>query len=152
MEDDDDFEDLFEEVDMNAESQESLNAAAANVMFDDVGLSNIPPFQAGTSQDDAKFQDANVDAGTVHNPIHESASRPVVGLIEDVFDKINKSLLDQDDKLTIQLRARPNASRYHRNDAGSPLSKPKELSFPGRTAAEAWRFSIGTTFMIPPRY
>ena len=148
MDDCDDFEDIFEEDEMLLDSQESLTAAAANLVFDDFSDEMLDDFlpTPATSQDS---QDLAVNAGSdtdTGNPPKQPDTSPQPGTvleqIESIFDQITRTLTDQNGMLTIRLKVRPNPATFRQSSSGATSAKTKSVSFPGKTATEAWRFSI----------
>ena len=73
-----------------------------------------------------------------------SARRPatleVIAKIEDIFENITNSLL-REDELTIPLRCKKSQSKTLDELEAELSYKLTYVSFPAKTAQEAWRFS-----------
>ena len=82
-----------------------------------------------------------------------SARRPatleVIAKIEDIFENITSSLL-REDELTIPLRYKKSQSAILDELKAELSSKLTNVSFPAKTAQEAWRFS--TQASTSPRF
>lgn len=74
-----------------------------------------------------------------------SARRPatleVIAKIEDIFENITSSLL-REDELTIPLRYKKSQSAILDELKAELSSKLTNVSFPAKTAQEAWRFTV----------
>ena len=74
--------------------------------------------------------------------------------IEAVFEDIADALLNENSQLSITLKIRPkprNGPRSSTDDqnATDDAAKRKQICFPGKTAEEAWRFSMhGETTLV----
>ena len=148
MDDYDDLEGVFEEDEMLLDSQESLTAAATNIVFDDRSDEMLDdlPFTPVTGQNERDIDENMPGDSDTEDPLKQPDSSPqprtVVEQIESIFDRITGTLADQTDMLNIHLRERPKPASFRRSSPSTATSKSKLLSFPGKTAAEAWRFSI----------
>jgi meiotic recombination protein SPO11 len=150
--DDEDFEDLFAEDDMLVDSsQESLTTAAANLVFDNwpkniVNDSPPTPVTSANSQESVEFpgESRAADDTQSRSSFQCQESSTVVEQIESVFEQITDGLINGDNKLTIELKTRPTSTTQGGHPPSPASAKIKAISFPGRTAAEAWRFSTNT--------
>ena len=155
--DDEDFEDLFEEADMlPGSSQESLTAAAANMMFDDHEYMHdvqSTPATSIYSEEYHKIQDQQVDTNDSTQCTTNSSreGKSAIDQIEAIFARIADDLTSEDNQLTIKLKARPTAAiAYSRSLTRAP-PKTRLIRFPGTSETEAWRFSIDATRFIASR-
>ena len=141
--DDERFQDLFEEDDLLADSsQESLTSAAAKLAFD-----------RDAEQVDSVVGDSIVAHRQESTPLRASLicndgkDHVVREKIEEVFHQIEDALLHEKNELVIELK-----SRVHRTTKSSSVTglssipdvvaKPRRVCFPGKTAQEAWRFTV----------
>jgi len=86
----------------------------------------------------------NTSTTTTARRVARSPKSRAIDAIEGVFENIVDSLTDNDTKLTILLKRRdPSAflRRASNADADADAVIEKEITFPGRTPQEAWRFS-----------
>lgn len=165
MDDDDDFDDLLAGVELLEDSsQESLTTAAANLLFyddDDEGARRTSPptsvgsRDAGASKADPVIQHAegesvssSANSCLAHSGSHATSSSTVIEKIEAVFEDIADALLRESNELaiTMRTRTRPRAgvsSSTPVTGASSGTVKARRICFPGKTAEEAWRFSMG---------
>lgn len=148
MDDEDVLEDLFEEDEMLLDSQESLTAAAANLEWDDSSddmLDDLPstPATSQDSQDAPQNDDVKTDVGRPAKSVTVSHQpQTVLAQIEDIFDRITQTLAERKDVLTVRLKTRPTPDALRQGGLRTIAAKPRAISFPGKTATEAWRFSI----------
>ena len=144
---DDDFEDLLARADVfPGSSQHSLTHLAADLdLFSDMEESQE------TAQTSLADEDRSIDA-----LCHEEDKRPlrqqvrpttkVLGStasnptpadvkeqIERIFNTIRTALMSHHDRLILTINMRPTHSQGE--------ARVRHISFPGRTADEAWRFS-----------
>jgi hypothetical protein len=150
MDDFDGIEDIFEEDDMLLDSQESMTAATANLVFDNLNeemlddlLSTPATSQSSQNPDENTCCDMETEKSS-----KQSDSSPLPGTvleqIESIFDQITRTLADQTDMLKIRLKVRPKSASFRQSSSSTALLKSRSVSFPGKTATEAWRFSIPT--------
>ncbi|KAF1998202.1 DNA topoisomerase IV, alpha subunit [Amniculicola lignicola CBS 123094] len=69
----------------------------------------------------------------------------VIARIEEMLERIVDGLLEESDQLTVTLKSRSNATR--RTNPSQDLERPpspksKDITFPGGTVQEAWRFTV----------
>ncbi|KAF2230216.1 DNA topoisomerase IV, alpha subunit [Viridothelium virens] len=153
---------LLDESSMEGSSQESLTGR-----FEDLFASHnkgfLPIVDPLPSADESL---AISEVPSPHNPVSskldststilpkssERASQVtkdryyVITKIESIFEGVVDALLDYEERMILSMCSRKNLSRSgSRNDMHDPESKldgSKEISFPGRTAQEAWRFTV----------
>jgi meiotic recombination protein SPO11 len=82
-----------------------------------------------------------IDAG---NPDHRQ-KRAVITKIEDIFESIVDSILDEEKQLVILLKSRVK-TKIANTDGSTQLnsssnSETKNISFPSKSPQEAWKFS-----------
>lgn len=146
--DDDEFDDLLAGVDScPGSSQESLTHAAANLDINITGPPSTAPNSVHSQSESRPFIDDGAHMQIYREPtrlpgeISSFSSKPeqpptpptVAEKIERVFLNISDALATDVDQLCVVLRAKPST-------AGAQ-SRPRLISFPGKTAKEAWRFS-----------
>lgn len=155
MDIDEPFEDLFDEENLLQDSsQESLINAAANISFEDhnkqeeespstlaTSIYSLGFINHGDASSDAPLKDAP------HDDLVPSGASNLVDQIEDVFESISKALLDERRQLRIRLKVRPRSSASQPDTRLLAPSKYRDICFPGKTAAEAWRFC---TYLLHP--
>lgn len=67
----------------------------------------------------------------------------VIDKIEDVFEQVTDALLNDRNEISITLKSRKPANRSKADiegDESDVLCRTKQISFPGKTEDEAWRF------------
>ena len=138
--DDEDVDDLLAGVAvLEGSSQESLTNAAANLAFCDD--SNEEERQA-TAPTSVGCQDTAASSSPT-----KSTSLTVIEKIEGVFEGVADALLAEQDELAITLKTRTTTgarvfSFALPRDSSSGAVKIKQIRFPGKSAEEAWRFSM----------
>lgn len=75
------------------------------------------------------------------SPRRRMADPSTIGKVESIVSQINQSLLDQDDCISIPLRMKRRANIASPQPSARSLNENYQLSFPGNTPEEAWRFS-----------
>jgi len=141
--DDEHFEDLFEEDDGLADSsQESLTSAAAKLAFD-----------RDAEQVDSVVGDSTVEHRRKSTPprgsitCNDGKDHVVREKIDEVFHQIEDALLHEKNILVIELKSRVHRTTKSSTATGSSsitdvVTKSRRVCFPGKTAQEAWRFTV----------
>lgn len=113
-------------------------------------LADRPPDLLTNSSDRRLTDGGNASAeavsrtGNTENPNHAGA---VITKIEDIFDSIADSILDEKKELVIQLKARSRLGIQARDPLAEtikslPKSEPRTIKFPSKSPQEAWKFGI----------
>ncbi|KAI4142482.1 MAG: hypothetical protein L6R39_004917 [Caloplaca ligustica] len=76
------------------------------------------------------------------SPRRRMADPSTIGKVESIVSQINQSLLDQDDCISIPLRMKRRANIASPQPSARSLNENYQLSFPGNTPEEAWRFTV----------
>ena len=141
--DDEGFQDLFEEDERLAHSsQESLTSAAAKLAFD-----------RDAEQVDSVVGDSIAKHRRESTPprasltCNDGKDQAVREKIEEVFRQIEDALVHEKNELVIELKYRVHRITKSGSAAGlSPIadmvSRTRRVRFPGKTAQEAWRFTV----------
>ncbi|KAF2170797.1 hypothetical protein M409DRAFT_63857 [Zasmidium cellare ATCC 36951] len=144
--DDDDFQDLFDEAQLLPDSsQESLNDQTANITFAEVADEDfdIPNLQRCRDANERKENDSDemIEAGDSAPAEQEAYDQDsnVTAKIEACFERIVDALLNEKDEISITLKSRK-TNRSARD--GEATSSERLICFPGKSAEEAWRFSV----------
>ena len=76
-------------------------------------------------------------------PRRTDADTEIIAKVEKVFEAVIDSLLHNSDELSISIKIKksPPASVFPAENATEPIVEIRKVTFPGRTAHEAWRFS-----------
>lgn len=137
------FQDLFEEDDELADcSQESLISAAAKLAFD-----------RDAEQVDSVLGDSIIEHRRECTPprapltCNDGKDHVVREKIEEVFNQIEHALLHEKNELVIELKSRVHRTTKSSTATGSTsitdiVAKSRRICFPGKTAQEAWRFTV----------
>ncbi len=78
------------------------------------------------------------------SPQRQDANSQVITKIEKVFESITDGLLHNNDELSISVKIKQSYAASGSLDGNSvePTTETRKVNFPGRTANEAWRFSM----------
>ncbi|CZT21575.1 uncharacterized protein RCC_07439 [Ramularia collo-cygni] len=148
---DDDFEELLCENELlHGSSQGSLTDAAANLSCvenggEDVIYTSQNVYDSAHDQNmvpralSSELTAAAVSDLAVCDPIQRThPNADVIDRIENVFEQIADAMLNERKQISITLKTRLRASTDIRPDE----DRMKRLSFPGKSADEAWRFAV----------
>ncbi|UJO19527.1 uncharacterized protein CLAFUR5_06652 [Fulvia fulva] len=141
--DDDDFDDLFSEVDfLPGSSQVSLTDAAANMSFGgSVGDEAYASEDNLAAPEDTDMLDQWPEEAFEDQepPLKLEPNAHAIAKIEAVFELMADAMLNDKNELSVTLKVR-NSKAKNQHTSPDIDDRTKRICFPGKTADEAWRF------------
>ena len=121
-------------------------------MHDTCNVHSKPLHAADAFDSSSTNRNAAYAASQLIPPLEE-VPKHVAEKIEAAFEDIADALLDERNQLTITLKIRPRASNGSNSSAHHPNAtyhtvKTKQVCFPGKSAEEAWRFSMNGEIIL----
>jgi hypothetical protein len=79
------------------------------------------------------------------------ADPQAIAKIEKVFQSVTDDLLHNSDELYISIKIKKSSAvlRIDEENSIDPITEVRKVTFPGRTAHEAWRFSMSSMIGVP---
>ncbi|KAL8689390.1 MAG: hypothetical protein Q9218_004927 [Villophora microphyllina] len=127
--------------------QETLSEISAN---NQTARSRIPRARVGPLNDSRSAVETTPDNSSIANDKYTSEPLPrrrvadpeTIRKVETIVDRISQSLQTEDESVSIALRSKQRSGTATSLPSQAPSSRTQyQLSFPGKTPQEAWRFS-----------
>jgi meiotic recombination protein SPO11 len=120
-------------------------------------LSNLPNRPLIHNRPDANHDGPDADAEAIDspaeslNPLSLNQAGAVISKIEDIFESIADSIINQKEELVIQLKTRRKPGNQVYDNASGVLKslhddEMRAIRFPSKTPQEAWKFSKFVSF------